>query len=183
MPVSPLPTATHYYFRTNSLYDPNFTGVTPVGHQPMGFDEMMNIYQIFQVYQCDCIVTIMYNFATHVPADRFTIGCRFTRNNLGGSNIGTSMIEYGGSRYVEMNPDEGRAKQIRMKIKPWKRVPNSNFKSENNQGTAIANPLSPSFLDIWKYNPAPTQNANACTIRVQLDYTTMFSAPVDTVQS
>lgn len=38
-----------YVFRSNSCYDPNFTGV---GHQPRGFDQIMTMYQYLAVREC-----------------------------------------------------------------------------------------------------------------------------------
>ncbi len=180
MANSPLPTCTHYVFRTNSLFDPNFSST---GHQPMGFDEMMQLFQVYSVYQCDVIVTVLNGSATAVVEDRMTVGARFTQRSAGFSTVGTSIIEYGGSRYIEQDPISGIIRKIRMSIKPWKQVPQANFKSENNQGTAAANPLSPSYLDIWKYNSNPLLDAAALTIRVQLDFTTKFFSPVELVAS
>lgn len=39
-------TPVEYFFRGNSLYDPDFTGT---GHQPLGFDQIMNLYSKFFV--------------------------------------------------------------------------------------------------------------------------------------
>lgn len=49
--------ATTYSFRAD-LFDPNFTGV---GHQPLGFDQLMAFYERYCVYECEYKVTF---FAT-----------------------------------------------------------------------------------------------------------------------
>jgi len=36
----------HYFFRANSLYDPNYTGA---GHQPNGFDQLSLLYHHYKV--------------------------------------------------------------------------------------------------------------------------------------
>lgn len=41
-------TGSEYAFRLGSLYDPDFTGT---GHQPWGFDQMVGLYQQYQVYR------------------------------------------------------------------------------------------------------------------------------------
>jgi len=41
-------------FRLNSLYDVDLTGV---GHQPAGFDELMNLYKYYAVVGADCHIS------------------------------------------------------------------------------------------------------------------------------
>lgn len=43
-----------YNFSANDLYDPNRTGT---GHQPMGFDQMMNLYEQFTVVRSHIKIT------------------------------------------------------------------------------------------------------------------------------
>lgn len=45
---------TTYQFRTNSIFDPNLTGT---GHQPMGHDQLGNLYNKYRVYGCKYVIT------------------------------------------------------------------------------------------------------------------------------
>jgi hypothetical protein len=45
---------TSYFFSANGLYDPNITGT---GHQPIGFDQMMSLYEQYTVTRSSVTVT------------------------------------------------------------------------------------------------------------------------------
>jgi len=55
--------ATEYNFRANDVYDPNITGG---GHQPMGFDQWMAVFNHFVVLGSKITVTPLYDSATTV---------------------------------------------------------------------------------------------------------------------
>jgi len=44
----------HYFFRANSIYDPNYTGV---GHSPLGADQYEALYHHYKVVSCVCSIT------------------------------------------------------------------------------------------------------------------------------
>lgn len=46
--------AVQYVFTANGMFDPNITGT---GHQPMGFDQMMSLYNQYTVYHSAITVT------------------------------------------------------------------------------------------------------------------------------
>jgi len=48
-----------YNWNLNSLYDPNLTGA---GHQPYGYDQMVDLYNRYRVYKVDYVVSA-YNSA------------------------------------------------------------------------------------------------------------------------
>jgi hypothetical protein len=50
-----------YQFKTNDIYDPNFTGI---GHQPSTHDQMSVIFEKYCVYACDYKITIHNTSAT-----------------------------------------------------------------------------------------------------------------------
>lgn len=43
-----------YSFRANSAFDPDYTGI---GHQPLGFDQMMALYARYEVISTKCTAT------------------------------------------------------------------------------------------------------------------------------
>lgn len=58
--VSPA-TADTYQFRLNSIFDPNFSGT---GHQPMGHDQLIELYNKYHVYGVNVKHTVI-NYATN----------------------------------------------------------------------------------------------------------------------
>lgn len=52
VPITGIPVS--YAFTANGLYDPNITGS---GHQPMGFDQMMSLYEQYTVVRSSITVT------------------------------------------------------------------------------------------------------------------------------
>lgn len=55
----------YQYFSGNSLYDPDNSGV---GHSAMGFDQIMTLYDYYQVYASKIKVTCLDNSTTAPPA-------------------------------------------------------------------------------------------------------------------
>jgi len=55
----------NHCFRTNSLFDPDRTGV---GHQPMGFDQLMGLYFHYRVRKSTIKATPLTNFAANDTA-------------------------------------------------------------------------------------------------------------------
>lgn len=78
--LSPGGASTTYAFRTNSLYDPNATGV---GHQAMGFDQIKVLYQHYCVMKARFKVTVI-NTSTTVP---IIAGCSFARSTPAYSSL------------------------------------------------------------------------------------------------
>jgi len=55
---------TSYVLGANGLYDPNITGI---GHQPVGFDQMMVFYDHYVVANCKCTVSFLNASTTNAP--------------------------------------------------------------------------------------------------------------------
>lgn len=53
--------AATYQFMINSLYDPDYTGT---GHQPMGYDQLMGLYNRYLVYGVGYEITMIFGDTT-----------------------------------------------------------------------------------------------------------------------
>lgn len=72
-----------YVFKANDLYDPNFTGT---GHQPYGFDQIIQFYNHFQVLGAK--VTFKVYPGTNAPP--FVMGVRLDDTN----SLTTTNVDY-----------------------------------------------------------------------------------------
>lgn len=84
---------TTYVIRANDLYDPNFTGT---GHQPMGFDQMMVVYNHFCVVRASIKVTFKNGSNNSV-----SVGVR-TDGSSTALTVIDRMIEIGGLVQTEL---------------------------------------------------------------------------------
>lgn len=87
--VSLDPSATipaEYFFRANDLYDPNYTGT---GHQPLGFDQWMNLYGKFTVVNSK--ITVKWTNGADATTADWLVMCRLVTSPT--SNNTTEILE------------------------------------------------------------------------------------------
>ena len=84
--------ASSYEMNLNSLFDPNESGV---GHQPMGFDQLMSIYEKYTVVAAK--ITVAYLPDTTVPS---VVGLRLKDGNTTTLVDKKKLIENGDSKWA-----------------------------------------------------------------------------------
>lgn len=171
--------ADSYVFSANGLYDPN---ISAIGHQPIGFDQIMQFYDHYVVLGSkirlnfrtadtvnDAIVGItLQDDATEIPnAERLIENgrCKWTLTSPANSNYGTV------------------AKFLSMKCNPAKFLGRSRPLSDSQlKGSVSSNPVEQAF---WHIFAEPTTNADAGTIQchVVIDYIVAYIEPKTLVQS
>ena len=96
--------ASSYKFNLNSLYDPNESGL---GHQPMGFDELMSIYEKYTVVGAK--ITVCFLGDTTVPS---VVGLRLIDGNTAATADKKKAIENGDSRWSYMSTANGETTEL-----------------------------------------------------------------------
>lgn len=160
-----------YVFSLSGLYDPNITGV---GHQPMGFDEIMPFYEHYHVLHVDVHVT----FEIEGSARGF-VALKVTPDTSLPS-VPTTILEEGRNvvDYIDAVQSANAAKVLRASVN----VPGvmgltrRNFLADTDTGGAInSNPVEQTYLHccVWG-NAVTTINV---AVNIVLEYTAIFTEP------
>lgn len=166
-----LGTANNYVFSANGLYDPNFTGT---GHQPIGFDQIMQMYDHYCVIGSRIRVTFHNNDAS----DPCTVGV-YVSDTTVSSTDPTQIIENGLGKYktIEAAKVGGSVKTITLGSSTKKRTGTSHPLSDPNlKGSASANPSEGHFFHIWAAAPDGSDHATV-GISVCIEYIAIMTEP------
>jgi len=162
-------------FRANDLYDPYFA---VGGHQPLGFDQMMALYQRFFVVGCK--VTAKFAAADDTSARSTIITGLFTSSNSTLlTNVGT-VIEQPGCvwSYAQLGSD---IKRLTTKYSTKKQQGITNLLDNSElSGTASSSPTSShtDYIHVFAATPPGISDSAPCTVCVQIDYLAVFVDPI-----
>lgn len=167
--------ATTVVFRLNGMYDPDYTGV---GHQPLGFDQMMGLYYKYIVTGCRYEVIIS---STNVTATNTCVVGVSIQNAVTTSIAWTEYAEQPGTKFQLL---EGRGGNVtRVKFIGYVDIAKNHGRTRGNilgeddfQGTASTNPAQTVNLLIWAAGWGG-QNPDACAATVKLTYYGVFRDP------
>lgn len=180
LPATAFPLTSAYIFRSNSLFDPNYSGA---GHQPMGFDEMMARYSYYRVFQTRIRVTVTNQLETVWSQAMGVVGIRH-KEVVSYPGNPSQMIELNDSYYKRISHVNGPHNQVvlKMNVKPWK-LEGLDFNASNNVGSVSTNPVAKAYFQIWQYNSDLTKNADAKVLSVRMDFVCKFDGPIDLLPS
>lgn len=171
-----------YVFRATSLFDPDLTGV---GHQPMGFDQLMNRYDHYTVVGAKLTAQFMPVSASNlVPG---LLGCLLsdTGTRVASATSISHLLEHPGRGSIAntgvLLPKDYNARVVK-KFSSKKFFGKKTINENDYRGTNAANPTENAFFEVYVATVG-TNNPDLTTILVTIDYIALFTEPKPLAQS
>lgn len=167
----------YYKFRTNSLWDPNYTGS---GHQPYGFDTLATLYNRYLVTGAKITVNAYANDALA----GFGIGVKVTDDANYSTSDPIAVQEQPGYRYKLYG--NGKQPPIPSVTQTWslrKMVGRAHVHDEKYSALCDANPTDPWYFNVAVFPLDGTVDLPAVTINVRITYRAKFFEPRELAQS
>lgn len=159
-----------YNFSANGLYDPNITGT---GHQPLGFDQMMLMYDHYTVIGAKITVTFINIDGTYP----MIVGIKVADDVQSSSDL-TQIIENGNCNYTTVGSYKTDQSIVtltkKIGIKKFFKKP---ITDDNYSGSVNANPAEQVYFSIFCANTSDTYDGSGVRLNVRLDYITLFREP------
>lgn len=175
-------TAASYFFSCNGLYDPDITGV---GHQPMGFDQLMAFYDHYVVTGAKLTLTAMSQ-STSFPAANQIITLKIRDSTTGAPSDIAVPIEQGDCTYGVIGSGNGGSSQLTLQsaVNPARFLGRRQALSDPNlKGSATANPGEECFFQITVAALASSDDPPPIDFLVKIEYTAHFIEPKNLIQS
>ena len=169
--------ASSHIFSANGLYDPDITGT---GHQPIGFDELMALYDHYTVIGAK--IRVYFN---NLDSSNNQFGTVVVRDGPSASTDTREIVENG---YVSMchlatagtGGDKG---QVATSVDIAKFLGRSNALADSQlKGSSAANPSEQVYFHVSAF-PADQVDAGNVTATVILDYDVIFHEKTITLPS
>lgn len=157
-----------YIFSANGIYDPDITGT---GHQPLGFDEYMSLYNHYKVTGSKMTIKCVPN-STAGPA--FILGI-YLDDGVTAATDSNNLMEQGQSTWAVVNAGDaaavkGCSKSFKSSVFHY----NKKYSAEV-VGSDAANPAEQAFYKIWMQAIGASQDVATLDILVTIDYNVSFS--------
>ena len=160
-----------YVVSCNGMYDPNITGV---GHQPMGFDQLMALFNHYQVIRSSCSFTTVTNFQANDTLVEVLLVAPEASTSHVSADIATACERQGAVSLVS-SAGENMRRPVR---KTWRATEYFDTKNVglSLRGTASANPTEQSYYQYFVFD----QNLGTygLTVKVDIWFTAEFWEPV-----
>lgn len=166
-----------YVFSMNGLYDPNITGV---GHQPIGFDQLVGVmYDHYTVIGAKITVTAT-NTDTTYPQDLVV----FLKDGPTTTTDVTDMVENGMCKYKTMSPagSGGCTQKVVLNCNTSKFFGKKVLQEVQFAGTNSANPAEQVYAHVVIAPGAP-QDTSSVYVNVQIDFISVLTEPKQLIGS
>lgn len=167
--------ATHI-FRLNSLYDPDYTGI---GHQPLGFDQIMPLYNHYTVLGAK--VTLIWS--NHDPSYNKMCIAQI-KDNTTLSTISGEMIENAMCKYAVIAPKQAGPSINKMvfTISMSKFFGRPILGEHDFTADIVTNPVEKVYLHLTS-NPFDAVDATDTHVSVLIEYVALLTEPKQLGQS
>lgn len=165
-----------YIFSSNSIFDPNYSGV---GHYPMNYHTWSALYNHYIVVGAKIKVT--FNFGTTVMADGIVYGVN-VQDDASYTIDPTTMMEQGLTRYKISNANSFKPRPVTVSAgfstKKFFNIVNPLDNIQRLGAAFGANPTERAYFVIFVGpTPASTVDLSAVMCTVQIEYICVFSEP------
>lgn len=171
-------TLTTHLFACNGLYDVNITGT---GHQPLGFDQFMSIYNHYEVLGSKCVVDFNVK-GTSTATAAVVVGVHVNDDNIIHSNNLNQMIENGKVRYKTLSLEKNTARLV-CKWSQKKTFGTTARGNNEMRGTGSSNPSEMSKFAIFTQAMDHLSIGDTVACMVRLTFFVKFSERGDLSQS
>lgn len=160
-----------YLFAVNGLFDPDVTGV---GHQPMGFDQIMLSYNHYCVFNTRIIVTFK-----NTTANTSTVAIRLDANNSVLTDP-VQIIEYGALQMeqIESKDSNGSAVTLTSSVN-LRRIQGVRFVQDDPdlRGGLSSNPVELTYFHLMVWNTLGVTSTIGADVVLEFD--ALFTEPRD----
>jgi len=175
--------AGNYFFSANGLFDPNTTGT---GHQPMGFDQMMLMYEQYTVVSSKITVVANNNSAANTYADVALYLSPDTTSITDPSRL----MENGFFVWKPLYPvgTQGAIATLSLDCNIATYFARDRNKRElledvNLFGNVASNPTEQVYFVVCAYDGVGAVNTSTVLFRVEIEYEVIFWEPKKLTQS
>lgn len=160
-----------YVFSANGLYDPNITGV---GHQPLGFDQLMLMYNHYTVIGARITVDFVNNDTTYNQY----VGIKIAASPSPSTDLAT-VLENGNCVYTLLGQagNDNDMATLSYGTSIGKFLTKKNVLDEDDlKGTNAANPEEQVYFHVFGA-PNTAQDAGTISLGVRIDYIAVLHEP------
>jgi len=159
-----------HVFSANGLYDPDITGV---GHQPLGFDQFMDMYDHYTVIGSRLKATL-----TNTDDTQNTRVYLSLKDKAATSSDLEQILENGLTRWISLGPNgtDSATRTITMNCNPSKFLGQKVMASTDCKGSSGTNPTEGVFYHLT-VAPVLAQDPSSVRALVEIEYIAILTEP------